>query len=181
MDCKGLAQLAQKCCIWAAALTLTTLCAQATAIMATALTAPSDKAQWNEDKTMALVNFLLEHMSEISDAGMYKMEMFNAAAGNIAVHHSVGEVWFGSVWGTFCQTGNQTVRFFLDFQKPKPKPHQTVWCGFKWFQTRFKPKPFKKKIICNNLFTLHNFVVYLLQIYLIHTKLHTDGCPEEKR
>ena len=94
---------------------------------------------------------------------------------------SVGEVWFGSVWGTFCQTGNQTIRFFSDFQKLKPKPHQTVWCGFKWFQTWFKPKPFLKKIICNNLFTLHNFVVYLLQIYLIYIKLHIDGCPEEKR
>ena len=94
---------------------------------------------------------------------------------------SVGEVWFGSVWGTFCQTGNQTVRFFSDFQKLKPKPHQTVRCGFKWFQTQFKPKPFKKKNICNNLFTLHNFVVYLLQIYLIYIKLHIDGCPEEKR
>ena len=94
---------------------------------------------------------------------------------------SVGEVWFGLVWGTFCQTGNQTVRFFSDFQKPKPKLHQTVWCGFKWFQTRFKPKLFKKKFTCNNLFTLHNFVVYLLQIYLIYIKLHIDGCPEEKR
>ena len=92
---------------------------------------------------------------------------------------SVGEVWFGSVWGTFFQTGNQTVWFFSDFQKPKPKPHQTIWCGFKWFQTQFKPKPFKKKIICNSL--LHNFVVYLLQIYLIYIKLHIDGCPEEKR
>ena len=35
------------------------------------------------------------------------------------------------------------VRFFSDFLKLKPKPLQTVWCGFKWFQTRFKPKPFK--------------------------------------
>ena len=99
----------------------------------------------------------------------------------IEVDASFGEVWFGSVWGTFCQTGNQTVRFFSDFQKPKPKLHQTVWCGFKWFQTQFKPKPFKKKFICNNLFTLHNFVVYLLQIYSIYIKLHIDGCPEEKR
>jgi hypothetical protein len=95
MDPKSLPHLARKCRLWAAALTLTTLCAQvATAIMATSplatVTAPPDKAQWNEDETTALVDFLLEHKSEIGDAGMYKMGTFNAAAGRIAVHHTSG-------------------------------------------------------------------------------------------
>ena len=90
MDPKSLAELAQKHHIWAAALTLTMLCAQvATAIMATAPTVP-DKAQWNQDETMALVNFLLECKSEIGDAGMYKMGTFNDAAGHIAVCHTSG-------------------------------------------------------------------------------------------
>jgi hypothetical protein len=91
MDPKSLPQLARKRRIWAAALTLTTLCAQvATAIMATTPTAPPDKAQWNEEETSALVDFLLEHKSEIGDAGMYKMGTFNAAASSIATHHTLG-------------------------------------------------------------------------------------------
>ena len=112
MDAKGLAQLAQKHCIWAAASTLTTLCAQvATAIMATAPTAPSltDKAQWNEDETMALVDFLLEHMSEIGNADMYKMGTFNAAAGHNAVHHTLGPTKTGKM----CKMKWQAVCFFL--------------------------------------------------------------------
>jgi hypothetical protein len=91
MDPKSLAQLAQKHRIWAAALTLTTFCAQvATAMMATTTSAPSDKAQWNENETMALVDFLLERKSEIGEAGMYKMGTFNAAASHIASHHTLG-------------------------------------------------------------------------------------------
>ena len=110
MDAKGLIQLARKCRIWAAAFTLTTLCAQvATAIMATAPTAPSDKTQWNEDETMALVDFLLEHMSEIGDAGMYKMRTFNAAAGHIAVYHTLGPTKTGKM----CKTKWRAVRKFL--------------------------------------------------------------------
>jgi hypothetical protein len=71
--------LAQKQCVWASALTLTTICAQvATAIMATA---PTNKVQWNEGETTALVNFLLVHKSEISDAGMFKMGMFKPHCG----------------------------------------------------------------------------------------------------
>jgi hypothetical protein len=80
--------LARKRRVWAAALTLTTICAQvATAIMATA---PPDKAQWNEGETTALVDFLLEHKSEIGDAGMFKMGTFNAAANHIVEHHTLG-------------------------------------------------------------------------------------------
>jgi len=79
---------------WAAALTITTLCAQAaTAVMATASiapTAPIDKAQWNENETVALVDFFLEHKSEIGDAGMFKMGTFNAAAASITAHYTSG-------------------------------------------------------------------------------------------
>lgn len=89
MDPKCLPQLARKRRIWATALTLTTICAQvATALMATA--PPTDKAQWNDAETLALVDFLLEHKSEIGDAGMYKMGTFNAAANEIAAHHTLG-------------------------------------------------------------------------------------------
>jgi hypothetical protein len=98
MDPKSLAHLARKRRIWAAALTLTTLCGQvATAIMATA---PSDKAQWNEDETMALVDYLLEHKSEIAEAGMFKMGTFNAAASHIAAHHTLGPKKTGKMCGT---------------------------------------------------------------------------------
>jgi hypothetical protein len=98
MDPKDLALLARKRRIWAAALTITTLCAQvATAIMATA---PSDKAQWNEVETTALVDFLLEHKSEIGDAGMYKMTTFNAAAVRIAPHHTSGPMKTGKMCKT---------------------------------------------------------------------------------
>ena len=91
MDPKCVPQLARKRHIWAAALTLTTLCAQvATAVMATAPTTPIDKAQWNEKETEALVDFLLEHKSEIGDAGMFKMGTFNAAAASIAGHYTSG-------------------------------------------------------------------------------------------
>ena len=103
MDPKAasLAQLARKRCVWAAALTLITLCAQvATTIMATTPTAPSDKAQWNEDEIMALADFLLEHKSEIGDAGMFKMGTFNAAAGHIVVHHTLGPTKTGNMCKT---------------------------------------------------------------------------------
>jgi hypothetical protein len=104
MDPKYLPQLARKRRVWATALTLTTICAQvATALMATA--PPSDKAQWNEDETSALVDFLLEHKSEIGDAGMYKMGTFNAAAGNIAAHHTLGP----RKTGKMCKTKWRTV------------------------------------------------------------------------
>ena len=114
MDPKGLAQLARKRRIWAAALTLTTLCAQvATAIMSTApLAAPStsdSKAQWNDNETMALVDYLLEHKSEIGDAGMYRMGTFNAAAGHIAVHHTSGP----RKTGKMCKTKWRAVQIFL--------------------------------------------------------------------
>jgi hypothetical protein len=110
MDPKAasLAQLARKCRVWAAALTLVTLWAQvATAIMAAAPTAPSDtKAQWNDEETTALADFLLEHKSEIGDAGMYKMGTFNAAAGNIAIHHTLGPAKTGKMcktkWRAVC-------------------------------------------------------------------------------
>jgi len=107
MDPRSLAQLAQKRRIWAAALTLTTLCGQvATAIMATA---PPDKAQWNDDETIALVDDLLEHKSAIGEAGMYKMATFNAAAGHIAAHHTLGPVKTGKM----CKTKWRSVRNFL--------------------------------------------------------------------
>jgi hypothetical protein len=48
------------------------------------------KHPWNEVETMALVDFLLEHKSEIANAGMYKMGTFNVAAGHIAPNHSLG-------------------------------------------------------------------------------------------
>src|SRR6202044_789545 len=90
-------------------LTLTTLCAQvATAIMATTPTAP-DKAQWNENETIALVDFLLEHKSEIGDAGMFKMGTFNAAAGHIAVHHTSGPMKNGKM----CRTKWRAVQIFF--------------------------------------------------------------------
>jgi hypothetical protein len=57
--------------------------------MATA-PAPSDKAQWNDEETLALVDFLLEHKSEIGDSGSYKMGTYNAAASSIAAHHTLG-------------------------------------------------------------------------------------------
>jgi hypothetical protein len=104
MDPKSIAQLAGKRRIWASALTLTALCAHvATVIMATASTpSASDnlKAQWNENETVALVDYLLDHKSEIGDAGMYKMGTFNAAAGHIAALHSLGPTKTGKMCKT---------------------------------------------------------------------------------
>jgi hypothetical protein len=100
MDPSSLAQLARKRRVWATSLTLTTLCAQvATALMATTPLA-SDKAQWNEGETTALVDFLLEHKSEMGEAGMYKMGTFNAAASHIAVHHTSGPIKTGKMCKT---------------------------------------------------------------------------------
>ena len=65
--------------------------------MATAL---QDKAQWNEAVTVALVDFLLMHKSEISDAGMFKMTTFNAAAEHIAGDHSSGPAKTGKMCKT---------------------------------------------------------------------------------
>jgi len=112
MNHESLPQLARKRRIWAAALTLTTLCAQvATAIMATVSTAPSARrsnkaaikaptAQWNDDETLALVDYLLEHKSEITDAGMFKMGTFNAAADEIAAYHNLGPTKTGHMCRT---------------------------------------------------------------------------------
>ena len=47
---------------------------------------------------------------------------------------SAGEVWFGSVWATFSQTGNQTVWFLARFPKPKPKLIQTIYISLVWFK-----------------------------------------------
>ena len=95
MDAKS---LARRRCIWASALTLTTLWAQlATVVM---VTAPADKAQWNDQETKAFVDYLLEHKSEIGDAGSFKMGTFNATAEHISVHHTTGPIKTGKM----CQT-----------------------------------------------------------------------------
>ena len=101
MDPKSLAQLARKRRVWATALTLSTLCAQAaTAVMATVPSSTTDKAHWNENETTALVDFLLEHKSEMGQGAMFKLGTFNAAADHIKIHRTSGPI----KTGTMCRT-----------------------------------------------------------------------------
>jgi hypothetical protein len=66
--------LAQKQQIWNSVFVLTSLCAQiATAVMASGSAPRELSAQWNKDETAALLIYLEEHKSEISNGGMFKM------------------------------------------------------------------------------------------------------------
>ena len=87
--------------LWASALTLTSLCAQISTVV-TAATPPTrgPTAQWNEEETKALLTYLLEHKSEIGDRGMFKMGTYNAAATEIAMHHSSGPTKTGKMGKT---------------------------------------------------------------------------------
>ena len=57
-------------------------------------------AQWNEVETAALLDYLVEHKSEIGDGGMFKMGTFNAAANAITEHHTLGPVKTGNMCKT---------------------------------------------------------------------------------
>jgi hypothetical protein len=73
--------------------------------MAAAPTTRGPTAQWNEEETKVLLTYLLDHKSEISDGGMFKMGTFNAAATEIATHHSSGPTKTGKM----CKTKWQVV------------------------------------------------------------------------
>jgi hypothetical protein len=95
--------LARRRQILSSALALAVLCAQhATLIMATS----TDKANWNTEETASFVDHLYDHRSEITDAGMFKMATFNAAAQHIAPLHTLGPVKTGKM----CKTKWRTVR-----------------------------------------------------------------------
>jgi hypothetical protein len=84
--------------LWASALTLTSLCAQiATVAMATAPKTRGPTAQWNEEETKALLNYLLEHKSEIGNGGMFKMGTYNAVATEIVWLHTSGPAKTGKM------------------------------------------------------------------------------------
>ena len=57
----------------------------------------------------------------------------------LCVFASVGGVWFGLVSALFGQTGDQMVRFWPSFLKPKPKPTQTVCIGLVQFKPSLNP------------------------------------------
>jgi hypothetical protein len=76
-----LATLARRRQLWAQTVVITTLCAQyATLLMASS----TDKAQWDEDEIVALLDYLLDHKSAIGEAGSFKMPTFRAAADSIS-------------------------------------------------------------------------------------------------
>lgn len=49
-----------------------------------------EKASWNDEETLALVDYLCEHRSESGDGGTFKDSMFNAVAEHIAPHLTSG-------------------------------------------------------------------------------------------
>ena len=65
--------------------------------------------QWNEAENAALLDYLVEHKSEIGDGGMFKMGTFNAAAHVIAGHHTLSPVKTGSM----CKTKWRTVHILF--------------------------------------------------------------------
>src|ERR1700730_10197888 len=103
--------IAQKRQIRNSAFFLTSLCAQiATAVMAfTPASSRGPSAQWNEAENAALLDYLVEHKSEIGDGGMFKMGTFNATAHAIAEHHTLGPVKTGSM----CKTKWRTVHILF--------------------------------------------------------------------
>ena len=81
----------QKRHLWASALALSSLCAQITTVaMATAPKTRGPTTQWNEEETKVLLNYLLEHKSEIGDGSMFKMGTYNAVATEITQLHTLG-------------------------------------------------------------------------------------------
>lgn len=83
--------------IFFAALAVATACMQCAATLMAPEKAQKDSAVWNEAETSALVDYLLKHVSEMADAGAFKSPTWNAAATDIAKHHTTGPVKTGKM------------------------------------------------------------------------------------
>jgi len=77
----------------------------------------SDKAQWNESETSALLDYLVVHQAESGDAGNFKMATYNAAATAIAPLLNKGPKKTGKMcknkWVMVCH--REFVALFTDF------------------------------------------------------------------
>jgi hypothetical protein len=71
------------------AITLTTLYTQLATIMSLPAQTPVDvKAQWGDEETTQLVQYLWEHRSECGDGGNFKNVTLNGALEHLASHPS---------------------------------------------------------------------------------------------
>lgn len=88
-----------------AALAAAVACVQCTAALM-APENPKNSAIWNDNETSALVDYLLKHKSEMGDAGAFKPATWNAAAADIAKHHTLGPMKTGKMckgkYGSVC-------------------------------------------------------------------------------
>jgi hypothetical protein len=59
-------------------------------LLVAAMSQEDGKANWNDAEVVGLVDFLWEHRAEAGDGGSFKDTAFNAVAGDIAKHWTVG-------------------------------------------------------------------------------------------
>jgi hypothetical protein len=84
---------------WAGALAITTLCVQYITFLMAQPTR-SEKANWNDQEILGLVNYLHDHRAEARDGGTFKPPAYNAAVAHIAPHLTQGPVKTGKMCKT---------------------------------------------------------------------------------
>jgi hypothetical protein len=72
------------------AVTSASLGAHFVSLLIATMSRDEGKANWNDEETLALVDFLWEHKNEAADGGTFKDTMFNAAAKYIAKDWTAG-------------------------------------------------------------------------------------------
>jgi hypothetical protein len=55
-----------------------------------AATSKAPRANWNDAKITALIDYLIEHIAEVGDGGNFKKAMFTGALGAVGPYHSAG-------------------------------------------------------------------------------------------
>jgi len=82
---------------WAGAIAITALCTQYSSIL---MSSKTDKAKWNENETLALLNYLQEHIAQAGDGGNFKTSTFTAVAAAIGPLLTQGPVKTGKMCKT---------------------------------------------------------------------------------
>ncbi|KIM91721.1 hypothetical protein PILCRDRAFT_52541, partial [Piloderma croceum F 1598] len=77
----------------------------------------ADKAQWDEEEIVALLDYLLDHKSAIGEAGSFKMPTFKAAADSISGLLVNGPIKMGKMCKTKWRTLKSTYSAIQKYQE----------------------------------------------------------------
>ncbi|KIM92292.1 hypothetical protein PILCRDRAFT_57258, partial [Piloderma croceum F 1598] len=118
----------------------------------------ADKAQWDEEEIVALLDYLLDHKSAIGEAGSFKMPTFKAAADSISGLLVNGPIKTGKMCKTKWRTLKSTYSAIQKYQESlgmhwdytagasiETEKEEEVWKNYVKHKPNAPLKPFRTK------------------------------------